>query len=80
MIGVFENGGTKAATFEPMALVYCAVSQVPSTSIAALPFSNCWMLVVLVNTSLFVYPSFCSSAQFFNWLTLFAEVHGMLPS
>src|ERR1700677_4807398 len=41
LIGVTEYGGTKAATFVPMVEVYCAVSQVPSTIMAALPFSNC---------------------------------------
>src|SRR3984957_19129171 len=54
LIGVVEYGGTKAATLLPMVLVYCAVSQVPSIIIAALPFSNCVMFEVLVKTSEFV--------------------------
>src|SRR5580700_11673570 len=54
VMGLFEYGGTKAATFLPMVEVYFDVSHVPSTIMAALPFSNCWMLLVLVNTSEFV--------------------------
>src|ERR1039457_3326109 len=30
LMGAVENGGTKAATFEPIDVVYCAVSHVPS--------------------------------------------------
>ena len=41
-------------TLLPIVVVYCLVSHVPSIIIAALPFSNCWMLAVLVNTSLLV--------------------------
>src|ERR1700691_67933 len=51
LIGAVEYGGTKAATVVPMVLVYCAVSHVPSTIMAALPFSNCVMFEVLVKTS-----------------------------
>src|ERR1700691_2168712 len=80
LIGVLEYGGTKAATLVPMVLVYCAVSHVPSTNIAALPFSNCWMSVVLVKTSVLVYPSFSSSAHFFSCATLADDVQGIAPS
>src|SRR6202051_5042065 len=51
LIGVTEYGGTKAATLVPIVLVYCAVSHVPSTIMAALPCSNCVMFAVLVKTS-----------------------------
>src|SRR5579863_2184637 len=50
-IGVVEYGGTNAATLDPILLVYCAVSHVPSTIMAALPVSNCVMLAVFVKTS-----------------------------
>ena len=56
LIGFAEYGGTNAATLVPIVLVYCAVSHVPSTIMAALPFSNCWMLVVFVKTSELVQP------------------------
>src|ERR1039458_5575431 len=66
LMGLAEKGGTKAATFEPMAAVYGAEPQVPSMIMAALPFSNCWMLAVSVSTSGLVHPlvsSFCHAAS-----------------
>jgi len=60
---VREKGGTKAATWLPSALVNFWVSQVPSTIIAALPFSNWPRLPVLVTTSGLVHPEVFSFAQ-----------------
>src|SRR3984957_3888970 len=51
LMGEVEYGGTNAATLVPIFVVYCAVSHVPSTIMAALPVSNCVMLAVLVKTS-----------------------------
>ena len=63
LIGELENGGANAATLLPRALVNFAVSQVPSTIMAALPLSNWPRLSVLVTTSELVQPLLCSLVQ-----------------
>src|SRR5438270_8556325 len=80
LIGESENPGTKAATLLPMASVNFWVSQVPSTIMAALPDMNCWMLLVVVRTLLFVQPLFSSCAQWSNWDETCDEFHGIVPS
>src|SRR5258708_35457559 len=79
LIGVVENGGTKAATLLPSALVNFWVSQVPSTIIAALPDSNWLRLLVLVTTSELVQPELCSLFQFASCALMAGEVHGVVP-
>src|SRR6266478_8699921 len=79
LIGLSENGGTNAATFEPSAEVNFWVSQVPSTIIAALPVSKSPRLLVLVSTSLLVQPLLFSLAQVDSWAWFAAEVHGIWP-
>src|ERR1035437_10886119 len=79
VMGLVENGGTNAATLLPMDLVYCNVSQVPSISIAALPLSNSWMLLVFVSTSGLVQPLESSLCQLARAVTLADDVQGIEP-
>src|SRR5215472_7244192 len=79
LIGAFENGGANAATLVPSAWVNFAVSQVPSTIIAALPLSNWPRLLVLVTTSEFVQPVVCSLFQLSSWDLIAGDVHGIWP-
>src|SRR5215469_2122448 len=79
LIGLLENGGTNAATLFPSALVNLAVSQVPSTIIAALPLSNWPRLLVLVTTSEFVHPVLCSLVQLVSCALIVGEVHEIDP-
>src|SRR6266700_2167201 len=79
LIGVSENGGAKAATLSPSALVNFWVSQVPSTIIAALPVSNWPRFLVLVTTSELVQPELLSLAHRPSCAALAAEVHGIFP-
>src|ERR1700675_3701303 len=79
LIGVVENGGTKAATLLPSALVNFWVSQVPSTIIAALPDSNWPRLLVFVTTSLLVQPELCSLVQLFRRAAPGGGARGICP-
>ncbi len=79
LIGVLENGGTNAATFEPMASVNFWVSQVPSTIIAALPEVNWLRFVVSVRTSLLVQPLLFRPAHLVNCAFTAGPVHGIAP-
>src|SRR5712692_4450858 len=79
LMGETENGGTKAATLLPSALVNFAVSQVPSIIMAALPLSNWPRLLVLVTTSEFVQPELCSLVQSVSCVLITGEVHGICP-
>ena len=80
LIGEFENGGTNAATFLPIASVNFWVSQVPSTIIAALPEVNWSMLLVVVRMSLLVQPLVSSAAHLLYWALSVAEFQGIEPS
>src|SRR5579871_6262485 len=79
LIGEVENGGAKAPTLLPSAPVNFAVSQVPSTIIAALPLSNWPRLLVLVTTSELVQPVLCSLVQLVSCDLMADEVHGICP-
>src|SRR5215472_15892334 len=79
LIGLLENGGTNAATLLPRAPVNLAVSQVPSTIIAALPLSNWPRLPVLVTTSELVQPVVCSLVLSASCALIVGEVHGIDP-
>src|SRR5260221_5810958 len=79
LIGSLENGGAKAATLSPSALVNFWVSQVPSTIIAALPLSNWPRLLVLVTTSGLVQPVLCSLVQLASCDLIVGEVHAISP-
>src|SRR5579859_6430878 len=79
LIGLTENGGANAATLLPSALVNFAVSQVPSTIMAAFPLSNWPRLLVLVTTSAFVQPLLCSLVQLVSCDLIAPDVHGICP-
>src|SRR6478609_8333820 len=73
------NGGRNGATFAPIASRRVAVSQLPSTIIAAWPFMKAPRMFVFVSTSLFVQPFFGIDAQFDTALTSAGAVHGVEP-
>src|ERR1700685_603624 len=80
LIGLVENGGTIAPTFEPICWVYCATSQLPSSgAMAALPSTNCPTLLRSVRASEFTQPLVYISCHIFNWVCTTEDVQGICP-
>src|SRR5260370_33667150 len=72
-------GGTNTPKSAPSPFSKTAVSNVPSTSIAALPWLNVWIVLLAVSTSEFVQPLERNASHFSIWATSFGEVQGILP-
>src|SRR5437870_2497210 len=75
----FAYGGTNGARFAPRPFCSVAVSQLPSTIIAACPLMNAPRMFVFVSTSLFVQPPLGRPTHLFICATIVGSVQGVLP-